>query len=98
MAVATAVPDDMRGDEVALCVIPHGGCGDPQSTAESIQAHVLTKLAYFKAPAWVVFSSSLPVTASNKPKRADIKKFALQAIEEEKAIDLRHLKKRTKSA
>jgi len=98
MAVATAVPDDMRGDEVALCVIPHGGCGDPQSTAESIQAHVLKKLAYFKAPAWVVFSSSLPVTASNKPKRADIKTFAVQAIEEEKAIDLRHLKKRTKSA
>ena len=98
MAVATAVPDDMRGDEVALCVILRVDTGDPQATAESIQKHVLEKLAYFKAPAWVIFSSSLPVTASNKPKRADVKTLALKAIEEERAIDLRHLKKRTKSS
>ncbi|MGB0381105.1 MAG: AMP-binding protein, partial [Luminiphilus sp.] len=97
MAVATAVPDELRGDEVALCVILKADTVDPKTTAESIQAHVLEKLAYFKAPAWVIFSSSLPVTASNKPKRADVKTLALKAIEEERAIDLRHLKKRTKS-
>ena len=97
MAVAAAVPDELRGDEVALCVIPQVEPVDPQATAESIQAHVLDKLAYFKAPAWVIFSSSLPVTASNKPKRADVKTLALKAIEEERAIDLRHLKKRTRS-
>ncbi len=97
MAVASAVPDDMRGDEVALCVILQRDVPNPQATAESIQRHAIQKLAYFKAPAWVIFSTSLPVTASNKPKRADVKTLALQAIKEETAIDLRHLKKRTKS-
>ncbi len=97
MAVATAVPDELRGDEVALCVILKVDTVDPQTTAESIQAHAFEKLAYFKAPAWMIFSSSLPVTASNKPKRADVKTLALKEIEEQRAIDLRHLKKRTKS-
>jgi hypothetical protein len=57
----------------------------------------LGKLVYFKAPAWFIFASSLPVTASNKPKRADIKALARTALEDGSAIDLRPLKKRSAS-
>jgi len=96
-AVVTPVPDEMRGDEVASCIILNEGFIPDLATAESIQGHALGKLVYFKAPAWFIFASSLPVTASNKPKRADIKALARTALEDGSAIDLRPLKKRSAS-
>lgn len=93
-AVATPVPDEMRGDEVAVCIVLKAGHQANHATATEIQAHALQKLVYFKAPGWVIFSDTLPVTASNKPKRADIKALARAAVDEGTAIDLRHLKKR----
>ena len=95
MAVATAVPDEMRGDEVALCVIPKAGAITSEATAEAIQSLALQRLVYFKAPGWFIFAEQLAVTASNKPKRADIKAWAAAQVASGAAIDLRALKKRT---
>ena len=97
-AVATAVPDEMRGDEVALCVILNPGFSPNETTALGIQAHALEHLVYFKAPGWVSFCDDIPVTASNKPRRADIKVLAKQQLENGNAFDLRDLKKRKKTA
>lgn len=96
--VATAVPDDMRGDEVALLVILNAGHSPTFTTAQAIQAHALSRLVYFKAPAWIVFCSEIPVTASNKPRRADIKVLAREAVAAGSALDLRDGKKRKVSA
>jgi len=93
-AVATPVPDEMRGDEVAVCIVLKKGYPDNDDTAMNIQAHALNKLIYFKAPGWLVFCDTLPVTASNKPKRGDIKVLARDSVVAGKAVDLRHLKKR----
>ena len=93
-AVATPVPDEMRGDEVAVCIVLKKGYPDNYDTAMNIQAHALNKLIYFKAPGWLVFCDTLPVTASNKPKRGDIKVLARDSVVAGKAVDLRHLKKR----
>ena len=92
--VATPVPDDMRGDEVAICVVLKPHYQATVETAIMIQAHALEKLVYFKAPGWVIFHDALPVTASNKPKRGDIKTLARDSVDNAKAIDLRHKKKR----
>ncbi len=93
-AVAAPVPDEMRGDEVAVCIVLKADYPANDDTAMSIQAHALDKLVYFKAPGWLVFCDTLPVTASNKPKRGDIKVLARDSVAAGKAVDLRHLKKR----
>ena len=93
-AVATAVPDEMRGDEVALCVILNTSVEGSLETARAIQAIALKKLVYFKAPGWILFAEALPVTAANKPKRADIKQFAKIGVGNGDAYDLRAYKTR----
>lgn len=93
-AIAAAVPDDMRGDEVALCVVKAQGVVANYENAKKIQEYALDTLVYFKAPAWIIFVDKMPVTASNKPKRADIKQLAKEAVESGFAIDLRETKKR----
>ncbi len=93
-AVAAPVPDEMRGDEVAVCIVLKADYPANDDTAMSIQAHALDKLVYFKAPGWLVFCDTLPVTASKKPKRGDIKVLARDWVAAGKAVDLRHLKKR----
>jgi len=98
MAVATAVPDEIRGDEVALCVILTPDSRPEEKLAREIQARALARLVYFKAPGWIVFAEQLAVTASNKPKRADIKAWAAAQISSGEAVDLRALKKRSKTA
>lgn len=97
-AVATAVPDEMRGDEVALCVILNTSVEGSLETARAIQAIALKKLVYFKAPGWILFAEALPVTAANKPKRADIKQFAKIGVGNGDAYDLRAYKTRRKPA
>ncbi len=97
-AIATPVPDEMRGDEVALCVILEAGWDATEITARDLQAHAMKQLAYFKAPGWVVFCDELPVTASNKPRRADIKVLARQRVGEGLAFDIRDGKKRQASS
>ena len=97
-AIATAVPDEMRGDEVALCVILNNSVDSSLETARSIQKIALEKLVYFKAPGWILFAEALPVTAANKPKRADIKQFAKTRVANSDAYDLRAYKTRKKLA
>ena len=97
-AVATAVPDEMRGDEVALCVILKPTFEGSLDTARAIQDIALEKLVYFKAPGWILFAEALPVTAANKPKRADIKQYAKTCVTKGDAFDLRAYKTRKKLA
>lgn len=93
-ALVSAVPDEMRGDEVAACVIPAPGETIGEALAHAIVHDCLERLAYFKAPGYVLFVDELPKTASNKPKRADVKKLAKEGVAVGKAIDTRALKKR----
>ena len=94
LAFAAPVIDELRGDEVAVCVELEPGEIPSMKVAKSIQQYTLSKLAYFKAPGWVVFRENLPVTASNKPRRADIKQLAQASVNAGKAFDLRSLKVR----
>ncbi|MFV0277774.1 MAG: AMP-binding protein [Parahaliea sp.] len=93
--IATAVPDELRGDEVAACAVlaPEAGSGD-EALAAALVAHCLDQLAYYKAPGYVLFCPALPRTASNKPRRGDIKTLARERVAAGDCIDTRHLKKR----
>lgn len=91
VAVA-AVPDEMRGDEVFALIVP-----DPDSpaTAEEIVAWCLTRLAYYKAPGYVAFAETLPLTATQKIQRGVLKTLCHDLLGDPATVDTRAMKKRT---
>lgn len=96
--VVTAVPDELRGDEVAACVVTAANVAADEALALDIVGHCLAQLAYYKAPGYVLFCDSLPVTASNKPRRGDIKALARERVAAGDCIDTRGWKKRRGAA
>jgi acyl-CoA synthetase (AMP-forming)/AMP-acid ligase II len=96
VAVA-AVPDAVRGDEVMACVVPQtalAGADARGRAAAELVAWCLSQLAYYKAPGHVAFVDALPLTATNKIQRGELKALAAALVAGGAAIDTRALKKR----
>ena len=93
--VVVPVPDEIRGDEVAAIVVASGN-GD-ERLACSIFDHAMAELAYFKAPAYIAFADSIPMTASEKVKRGDAKLIARALVEQGNVFDFASLKKARKA-
>ncbi|EBA06695.1 AMP-binding protein [Sagittula stellata] len=90
---AAAAPDDVRGDEVAAFVILDGAKGN-RAKAEEIVNWALDQMAYYKAPGWIAFVDALPLTATQKILRGQLKDLLVKTFEADGFIDTRHLKKR----
>lgn len=67
-----AVPDEMREEEVMACIVMQPGAPRDEATARAMFEGSLKQLAYFKAPAWLLFVDELPHTATQKLRKADI--------------------------
>lgn len=98
VAVA-AVPDAVRGDEVFACIVLAENDAVPAGTdyvklSEDITSWCLGQLAYYKAPGYIAFLETLPVTATQKLQRAELKKMATALVEDPGTVDTRALKKR----
>ena len=95
VAVA-ATPDPLRGDEVLACVIPAQPipADGAAAAAADITAFCLQQLAYYKAPGYVAFVDSLPLTATQKVQRGDLKALARGLPGTPGCVDTRHLKRR----
>ncbi|WP_342641361.1 class I adenylate-forming enzyme family protein [Rhodoligotrophos ferricapiens] len=65
-AAAIPVPDDTRGEEVKIYVVPRSGRNADDLTPERVIAHCAQQLASFKVPRYVEFRSELPKTPSDK--------------------------------
>ena len=87
------VPDVLRGDEVMACIVTADPCAQRESTAREIVAHCRKYLAYFKAPGYLAFVESLPLTATQKIQRGALRELAARCLNEG-CHDLRELKKR----
>ncbi len=87
----TAVPDEIRGDEVFACIVSDN---HTQEIASDIVAWCLTQLAYYKAPGYIAFIDTLPLTGTQKIQRGELKKLAEGLMQ--KAYDMRMMKKRDK--
>ena len=87
----------MRGDEVLACIVLSKDelNSDVQQVAQSIVAHALAQLAYYKAPGYVAFVKELPLTASQKIQRGELRVLAQSLPGQPHCVDTRHLKKRT---
>ena len=86
-----AVPDEIRGDEVFAFVVVAGD----QLDAGALFEHCMQHLAYFKAPGYIALVDELPLTASQKISRGDVKKMARASIDDNSCSDMRDSKRRT---
>lgn len=95
-AGVAAVPDPVRGDEVMALVVPRHPvlAAERRAFAEQLVHFCLDRLAYYKAPGHVAFCSALPLTATQKVQRGELKALAARLLGGADCVDTRHLKKR----
>jgi crotonobetaine/carnitine-CoA ligase len=89
-----AVPDEIREEEVMACVVPMPGTVPGPALAERLADHCLERLAYFKAPGWVLFVDRLPTTGTQKVQKTQIFPKGEDPRARSGAVDLRGRKKR----
>ena len=89
----TPVPDEMRGEEVFAFVVRSADASmDDRALAESIVRDCAGSLAYHKVPGYVAFVRDLPLNATKKLARGEIKTLGASALADGTAIDVRALK------
>jgi crotonobetaine/carnitine-CoA ligase len=71
-AAVIAVPDHLRQEEVFACIVPRQGTNAGSTLAERLFRLCLDKLAYYKAPAYLAFFETLPLTATQKVQKQRI--------------------------
>ena len=96
-----AAPDEVREEEVMACVIAKSPGDTADETARNALALVLfdwcyERMAYFKAPGWILFVDSLPTGTSAKVQKIHIFPAGTDPRQQPGAIDLRKLKKQKK--
>ena len=89
-----AVPDEIREEEVMACVVPMPGVAPARELGEHLQDWCLEKLAYFKAPGWVLFVEQLPTTGTQKIQKSLIFPEGEDPRSRPAVLDLRDRKKR----
>jgi acyl-CoA synthetase (AMP-forming)/AMP-acid ligase II len=92
-AAVIAVQDATRGEEVMACVVLKVGIAANEATARAVADFCRDRLAYFKAPGWVLFRDSLPTTATQKVEKAKLKVPLAELLRSPTCFDLRTLKK-----
>ena len=93
-AAVTGVPDELRGDEVFACIVPQAAVEDRAQLARELADLCRERLAYYKAPGYVAFCEALPLTATEKVQRSELKALGQQLLERRECVDLRALKRR----
>lgn len=91
-AAVAAAPDELRGDEVFACLVVDGDRNDAQ--ARAIVAWCLERVAYYKVPGYVAFLDALPLTATQKIQRGELKNLVPRLLPDPQTVDTRAMKKR----
>jgi crotonobetaine/carnitine-CoA ligase len=89
-----AVPDELREEEVMACVVPMPGVAADPALAGALADWCRQRLAYFKAPGWVLFVPALPTTSTQKVQKSQIFPRGEDPRRRPGALDLRDRKKR----
>jgi acyl-CoA synthetase (AMP-forming)/AMP-acid ligase II len=69
---AVAVPDELRGQEVKLCLVLRPGMSPAAVTPQSVVAYCAERLAAFKVPRYVEYFDEFPRTSSGKIAKQDL--------------------------
>ncbi|WP_017595993.1 AMP-binding protein [Nocardiopsis potens] len=70
-AAVLAEPDGLRGEEVHAVVVPRGSACPP----EELAGFCAERLAYFKVPRYWTFRSGLPMTASERVAKGELRRL-----------------------
>jgi crotonobetaine/carnitine-CoA ligase len=89
-----AVPDEIREEEVMACIVPMTGVTAGRALAEGLVDWCRGRLAYFKAPGWVLFVPSLPTTGTQKVQKTQIFARGEDPRRQPGALDVRERKRR----
>jgi len=89
-----AVTDEVREEEVMACVVPVSSVTPGRELGERLQTWCLGRLAYFKAPGWVLFVDRLPTTGTQKVQKTQIFPKGEDPRRRPGALDLRERKRR----
>ncbi|MGE0232581.1 MAG: AMP-binding protein [Flavobacteriaceae bacterium] len=89
-----AAQDDLRQEEVYACIVPTSGAAGDRAHAERLFALCADKLAYYKAPGWILFLDSLPMTETQKVRKTNIFAQGEDPRTHPDVFDFRNLKKR----
>jgi crotonobetaine/carnitine-CoA ligase len=89
-----AVPDELREEEVMACVVTMPGVTADRALASRLMDWCLDKLAYFKAPGWILYVDALPTTGTQKVQKGQIFPRGEDPRRRPGVIDLREFKKR----
>ncbi|MBL8697734.1 MAG: acyl-CoA synthetase [Alphaproteobacteria bacterium] len=73
MAAAIGVPDALRTEVVKACIVLKPGVAGTPELAREIQDHVRTRLAAHEYPRLVEFMDALPLTATGKVMRRELR-------------------------
>jgi crotonobetaine/carnitine-CoA ligase len=98
-----AAPDEVREEEIMACVIAKPGVNVADDASRAALARELfdwcyARMAYFKAPGWLLFVDSLPTGTSAKVQKIHIFPAGTDPRRQPGAIDLRPLKSHKKPA
>ena len=93
ISAAAAAEDDIRGEEVAIFIILDKDL-DTYDTALKIIKWALDEMAYYKVPGLIKFVNELPLTATQKVRRGDLKKLVKSTQENSEFYDMRSFKRR----
>lgn len=88
-----AAPDELREEEVFACIVLASGAPD-RPTAELLFRHCYERLAYYKAPGWILFTDSLPTTGTQKIQKHRLFEPGTDPRKLAGVFDLRALKRR----
>ena len=89
-----AAPDGIRGEEVMACISLAPGISPDKSTAEKIFDWCFDRLAYYKAPGYIVFVNQLPTTSTQKVKKGELVQIVKEMVKQPDCFDLRNKKRR----
>jgi acyl-CoA synthetase (AMP-forming)/AMP-acid ligase II len=77
---AVAVKDELRGEEVKLCISLQPGRTRDDVTPQAVAAFCAERLAAFKVPRYVAYVQDMPRTSSNKIAKTELVTSRGQAI------------------
>ncbi len=92
-----AAPDDVREEEVMACVVTVPEVLADETLADDLFSFADERLAYYKAPGWIIFVDSLPTTGTQKVQKQNLFAEGENPTERADAIDFRQRKRRKKS-
>lgn len=87
------VPDELREEEVMALIMLTPESEPGAELVEDIMRFCGARMAYYKVPAYFAFVDELPMTASQKIKRGEVKQLCRQLVERDQSIDKRDYKR-----